>query len=220
MKYIPWVLLILMFFITGFTVRSLQGSKRDLEVSLQNEKAAADETQRVLRDQIAASTRLAVQARIDASDATVAMQEALDERDASLVVVQQLEVQVGRLERLAQVPRTDTVFVENGDTVRVATFVQEGPPIEGEQTVRVSQAITLDSHLRVSPFSLGFGVGCAGTAPVFTWDTPDWVDATFQRGTVDPSVCYTPSTSLFEISTGKTLWLGVGLGLGFLIWGK
>lgn len=207
-----------MFFATGFVVRELAETRREAEVAEQNLRAAFDSTMAVFREQVRSSTRLAVQSRIEAEDATEAMREALEERDASLVALQTLEVQFDSLEREAQTPEIDTVFVENGDTVRVATFALEGPPIEGEQIVRVNRDITLDSRLRVSPFSLGYGIACSGSAPVFTWDTPEWVQARFVEGTVDPSVCYQePSSALFEISTGKSIWLLLGFGAGLAL---
>lgn len=214
MKYVPWVLIVLLLGAVGFTTNKLVASNRALEVADQNMNAAVDSTQRVLMAQIEASTRLATQSQLEAGESSDAMFEALRQRNAALVAMNRFRIQVDSVVALRQEPRTDTIFVENGDTVRVATFPLTGPPIEGEQVVRVGPRITLDSRLRVSPFSISYGIACAGTAPVFTWDTPDWLTAEFDRGTVDPSVCYTPAPSLFEINTSKVIWLILGLGLG------
>jgi hypothetical protein len=214
MKYIPRVLVLVMLVATGFTTKQWMNSKRELEVADQNMAAAVDSTQRVLMAQVEASTRLATQSQIEAGESSDAMFEALRQRNAALVTLNRTRIQMDSVVALRQEPRTDTVFVENGDTIRVATFPMAGPPIEGEQVVRAGPRITLDSRLRVSPFSIAYGVACSGTAPVFTWDTPDWVRTEFERGTVDPSVCYTPAPSLFEISTPKIIWLILGLGLG------
>lgn len=214
MKYIPWVLIVLLFGAVGFTTNKLMDSRRALEVADQNMAAAVDSTQRVLMAQVEASTRLATQTQIEAEESSDAMFEALRQRNAALVALNRTRIQMDSVVALRQEPRTDTVFVENGDTVRVASFPMTGPPIEGEQTVRVGPRITLDSRLRITPFSIAYGVACSGTAPVFTWDTPSWLTTEFERGTVDPSVCFTPAPSLFEINTPKVIWLILGLGLG------
>lgn len=214
MKFVPWVLIVLLLGAVGFTTNKLVASQRALEVADQNKAAAVDSTQRIFLAQVEASTRLATQSQIESEESTEAMFEALRQRNAALVALNRTRIQMDSLVSLRQEPRTDTVFVENGDTVRVVSFPLVGPPIEGEQLVRLGPSITLDSRLRVTPFSISYGVACAGTAPVFTWDTPGWITADFDRGTVDPSVCFTPAPSLFEINTPKVIWLILGLGLG------
>lgn len=214
MKFVPWVLIVLLLGAVGFTTNKLMASQRALEVADQNMTAAVDSTQRVLLAQIEASTRLAEQSQIEAGESSDAMFEALRQRNAALVTLNRTRIRMDSIVELRQEPRTDTVYVENGDTIRAVSFPMTGPPIEGDQLVRVGAGITLDSRLRVTPFTITYGIGCAGTAPLFTWDTPSWVTADFERGTVEPSVCYTPAPSLFEINTPKVIWLILGLGLG------
>ena len=122
---------------------------------------------------------------------------------------------------IGQTATTDTIIVTETDTVRVAAFELQGPPISGVQTVRSGPQITLDSRLVVSPFSISYGVACSGADAVFSWETPDWVSTTFESGTVDPLVCNpVPQRNLFSFSPGKSIWLVAGGILGYVLGSK
>lgn len=218
MKALPWILFVLTFFTLGFVAQQQREAAREAQISANNLQAALDHTRRVLGDQATAATRLAAQRTIERDELGELLDEALEQRDASVVALQEMEFSFDSLTRVRQTPVVDTVVVEGSDTVRVATFTQEGPPIAGVQTVRVGLGITLDSRLAVSPFTIRVGVACSGTAPVFSWEAPNWVDATYRTGAVAPEVCYPQSGgSLFEISTGKSIWAGLAFGLGVVV---
>jgi len=213
------VVVALALLIAGVSIVRAEGYKRGARIAEANERAALDTTRITLIDSVAAATRLAVQARIIPDSVSDALAEALSDRDAALVAIQRSTIAFDSLVKVGQRPTVEVIEIEpeTGDSIRVATFEHEGPPIEGEQTVRVGPEITLDSRLRVSPFTVGFGLACADRAPVFTWDTPEWVHATFQSGTVDPVVCDPPSPGLFSIDVGSGLWFGAGVVTTLLI---
>lgn len=218
MKYAPWILFLAS--MGGWTYQSYRSGElqRELTIAEANERAALDTTRFTLTDSVAAATRLAEQAAIETDSLSGALAAALEDRSAALVTLQRTRVQIDSLVALAQTPTTDTVIVTQADTVRVATFELRGPPISGTQTVRAGALILLDSRLKVSPFSVTYGVACSGSDAVFTWDTPRWITTSFQGGKVDPRVCNPPpARSLFSISTGKSLWLVAGGLLGYVL---
>ncbi len=223
------ILILILLVVTGLSVRGMSAARRDLAVAEANERAALDTTRTHLRDSVAASTRLAVQAAIIPDSVSDALAEALQDRDANLVAFQRSEIAFDSVVALGQVAAVDTVFVEGEDTIRVVTFELEGPPIRGEQVVKLTPgtpvpgqarplSVTLDSRLVVSPFSITYGIACQNNDPVFAWKTPDWVTATFAGGTVEPDVCYTPPpTPILSISVGKSVWLAAGVAVGYLL---
>ena len=217
-KYGPWVLFLIA--MAGWTFQNYQlgDLQRELTLAEANTRAALDTTRVSAADSVTAATRLANQASIENDSLSGALAAALADRGATLRTLQRTRVRIDSLVALGQTATTDTIIVTATDTVRVASFELEGPPISGAQTVRVGPAITLDSRLVVTPFTVSYGVACAGSDAVFSWDTPDWVSTTFESGAVDPLVCNPlPRASMFSISTGKSFWLVAGGLLGYVL---
>ena len=114
----------------------------------------------------------------------------------------------------------DVVDSVTGD--RTATFIVEGPPIEGTATVVVpptlARSIIFQPRLFVTPFEFTYALGCTPQLDaVATFESPSWVSMTPQRGQVAPEICHGDRPTIgegFSVSVGS---LGIGLGIGGLI---
>lgn len=195
----------------------LAQSRRNLQVARDNLAAAHDTTRTHLVDSVRSYSRLALQNEDVADSLSEALAAALSARDSDAATVQSLRVEVASLRVQSQAASTDTVFVESGDTVREASFVHEGPGIEGRQLVRVGREVVLTSDLFVTPFTISTAVGCDDETPVFAWDSPDWVTASFERGVVSPDVCRPQQvTPILSFTPGRGVWALFALGAGYL----
>jgi len=190
---------------------------RETAIQEANLAAALDTTRLTLHDSVAAKTRLATQAGIVVDSLDRALALALEDRDATALSLTRVEIKFDELQLLAQSPTRDTVFVEGKDSTRVATFKLEGPPIEGSQTVSVTDKVRLDSFLRVTPFTTTYAVACAGTDAVVSWSVPEWVQATHKAGKVDPIVCNPLQPGLFQFDAGDGVAFGAGVVLTLLL---
>lgn len=202
------------------TVALANGWRRERDIAEANERAALDTTRIHLVDSLRASSRLVEQREIDIENLDAALQVALRDRDADAVTLTRLQFSFDSVVVVAQTPDTDTVFVDlQGDTIREASFAHAGPPIEGTSTVRVGprRAITLDSRLTVSPFAATYSLGCARSDAVVSWSVPDWVNASFEAGLVDPAVCNPLQPGLFHIDVGDGLAFGLGAASTLLV---
>lgn len=214
-----WALGLLIVFLIGTTsgfAYAWRGESRARRVAEANERAALDTTRMHLVDSLAAYSRLVEQRSIDIENLDAALQVAIRERDAEAVAFNRLQFRFDSLVTVGQTPVTDTVFVDpQGDSIRQAEFTQIGPPIEGSQTVqvgprRLGNPITLDSRLRVSPFAASYSLGCAESDAVVSWSVPDWVNASFEAGLVDPAICTPLQPGLLHIDAGDGLAFGLG----------
>lgn len=191
---------------------------RETAIQEANLAAALDTTRLTLHDSVAARTRLVTQAGVVVDSLDRALALALEDRDATALSLTQTRVSFDSVTALAQSPTRDTVFVrEGGDSVRVATFELQGPPISGNQVVRVGRKVSLDSRLKVSPFTTTYAIACSGSEAVVSWSTPDWVTATHKAGQVDPIVCNPLQPGLFQFDAGDGVAFGAGVVLTLLL---
>ena len=214
-----WYIVVILVLVAslGLQARRAGHWRTQAQVAEANERAALDTTRTYLADTVAAYSRLALQREADMDSLGAAHREALDDLGATLRALQNAEVRIDSLVVVAATPVTDTIVVEGGEEVRVATFTMEGPPISGQQDVRVSSQITLDSRLSVSPFSIGYSMACADNAPLMTWQTPAWVQVSLDEGSVDPLICNPPQRSLLTWGTDRMLWGGAGILTGLVL---
>jgi hypothetical protein len=215
-----WALgLLLVFFVattSGFAYL-WRGETRARRVAEANERAALDTTRVHLVDSVASYSRLVQQRQIDIEILDDALQVALNDRNAEARAAATLQISLDSVTLVAQTPVTDTVEIVGSDTTRVATFELQGPPIQGQQVVRVTDAITLDSRLLVTPFTFAYAVGCADSEAVVSWSVPEWVNASFGTGQVDPVVCNPLQPGLFRIDAGTGLAFGLGAAITLLL---
>lgn len=189
---------------------------REKRIAEANERAALDTTRIHLVGELRAASLLVQQEDIKLQELQGALEAGLRDRRAVAKVVQGMRVIIDSLSREHQRPDSETRV----DGTRIAMFNQQGPPIEGRQVVTVTpNTIDLSSQLRVTPFSIRYGLGCDNHhTAVAVFETPNWVRTEFQRGRVDPGVCnpknWTLGVSVLTPSLGKVLYLLFGLGIG------
>lgn len=217
-RFVPYLVIGLMGVAVVLLVNCNGELKRANDIADANTRAALDTTRTSLRDSILARTRLASQREIERDSLGEALQLALGDRRATLRTLSRTRISFDSLQEVGRVPDIDTVLVTPaGDSLRTAVFAHEGPPIEGEQVVTVASQggpIELESHLAVTPFTLTYGIACADHDAVVSWDTPQWVNADFVEGVVDPQIC-NPKRDGFVVSLakptlGKAIWMGAG----------
>lgn len=229
-------LLLMLVATTGAALRAKARAERDRDVAVANVEAAQTEQVRIEADGRAAVLRLQYQHDAD-SIARIALgagiSEALKRMNDSLGIkvtaLTDLQVKFeARMEEFDQalVEMVDAVTPQ-GDTVRIAAFVEEGPPVEGEIVVEVPKnpnaAIMLTTVLRPTPWDAKLQLGCTeNNVASFALDTPDWVPMTIELGVVDQDVCLPlPDISfaadLFRIDASKVVWAGFGGLAVFLI---
>ncbi|KKM88499.1 hypothetical protein LCGC14_1258200 [marine sediment metagenome] len=222
---------------TGIALRAKVRAERDRDVAVANAVAAQTEQVRIEQDGRAAILRLQFQHEAD-SVARVALERsspALKAMNDSLGVVVTALTDL-RIVFDAQMREFDQALVEmadavtpQGDTVRIAAFVEEGPPVEGEIVVEVPKnpnaPIMLTTVLRPSVWDATLQLGCTENhVASFALDTPAWVRATIELGVVDQDVCLPlPEISfaadLFRIDASKLVWAGAGGILALLLVG-
>lgn len=209
-------------------LRAKARAERDRDVAVANATAVQTEQVRVVAEGRATILRLQFQV---AADSIAAI--AVDEISAALQKMNDsLGVRVKALTGLevafkARMATFDAALVEmanavtpQGDTVRIAAFVEEGPPVEGEIVVEVPKnpnaAIMLTTVLRPTPWDATIQLGCTeDNVASMALDVPDWVPLTIGLGVVDQDVCLPlPDISfaadLFSFSASKLVWSGVG----------
>ena len=221
------VTFLVMVAITGYSLRAKSAAERDRDVAIANVEAARTEQLRIEQDGRAAVLRLQLQitadsiARLELSAVLQAMNDSL-----GIVVKALTEVQV---EFATQMAEFDQALVEmtaanpQGDSMRIAAFQEEGPPVEGEIVVEVpvdqSRPIMLTTVLRPTPWTATLQLGCTNqNVASFALDAPAWVPLNVELGAVDQEVCNPlPQLSfageLFRIDTSKLIWAGGGAGL-------
>ena len=224
------VTFLVMVAITGYSLRARAAAERDRDVAIANAEAAETEQLRIERDGRATVLRLQLQLEADSLVQLVLTRESAALRamnDSLGVVVKALtEVQVEFTARMAEF---DQALVEmtaanpQGDSMRIAAFQEEGPPVEGEIVVEVpvdqSQPIMLTTVLRPTPWTATLQLGCTDrNVASFALDVPTWVPANIALGAVDQDVCNpAPQLSfageLFRIDASKLIWAGAGAGL-------
>ncbi len=222
--------------VAGAAMRAKARAERDRDVAVANSVAAQTEQVRIEQEGRATILRLQFQHDAD-SIARIALG---DEVSAALKKMNDsLGVQVMALTGLqvefkAKMEEFDQALVEmanavtpQGDTVRIAAFVEEGPPVEGEIVVEVPKnpnaPIMLTTVLRPSPWDATLQLGCTDNhVASFALDTPAWVEATIGLGVVDQDVCLPlPDLSfageLFRINASKVVWAGAGALVALLL---
>lgn len=229
------VTFLVMVAITGYSLRAKAAAERDRAVAIANTEAALAEQVRIERDGRAAVLRLQLQLEADSLAQLVLSRESAALRamnDSLGVVVKALtEVQV---QFAAKMVEFDQALVEmtapnpQGDSMRIAAFREDGPPVEGEIVVEVpvdqSQPIMLTTVLRPTPWTATLQLGCTDrNVASFALDVPTWVPANIALGAVDQNVCnplpdLSFSGELFRIDASKLIWAGGGAGLmGILV---
>lgn len=218
---LPWILVVLIATISTVVLSYLLGSAlREKRIAESNEKAALDTTRVSLVGDLRAASRLQEQTEIKVRNLQGALAASLRDRKADARVITGLLIRVDSLNnKLA----AGTDFTDSTG-VRVATFEHTGPPIEGRQIVFAPpppHVILLESHLAVTPFSVRYGLGCdKNRTPVAVFETPPWVQTSFERGQVDPGIC-NPRVSFFSLNLrptlGNLIYGGVGLLSGILL---
>ena len=231
------VLLLVLVATTGAALRAKARAERDRDVAVANSVAAQTEQVRIEQEGRATILRLQFQHEAD-SVARVALERsspALKAMNDSLGVVVTALTDL-RIVFDAQMREFDQALVEmadavtpQGDTVRIAAFQEEGPPVEGEIVVEVPKnpnaPIMLTTVLRPSVWDATLQLGCTENhVASFALDTPDWVRATIGLGVVDQDVCLPlPDISfaadLFRIDASKLVWAGAGGILALLLVG-
>ena len=218
-KYLPWIVVVVALLFGGFSFAQARNAERARVIAENNERAARDITRKVVVDQSQAISRLQEQATINAKSLDAALQRMIHDRDATTKAVTGIQVAIDSIETNNQ--RPTTVATVNG--TNKATFTHTGPPIEGHQEVTVDSTgknISLDSHLRVTPFTVTYALGCDKRhAPVASFQSPSWVQTSFTQGTVDPGVCNPPKTPLWSFNlrptVGNFIYAAAG---GLLAW--
>lgn len=210
--------------VAGAALRSKARAERDLAVSKANTEAAMTEQVQVIEEGRAAVLRLQLQhdadslARITLGAALEAMNQKLGVTVKALTGLQidfkarMQEFGEGIVEMVAATP--------HGDTVRIAAFQEEGPPVEGEIVVEVpvdpQESIMLTSVLKPTPWQATLQLGCTENhVASFALDVPEWVPAEIALGAVDQEICNPlPNLSftgeLFRIDASKMIWAGGG----------
>jgi len=218
------LLLVLGTVITGSALRAKARAERDRDVAIANTAAAQTEQLRIEADGRATVLRLQLQieadslSRIQLSTALQAMNDSLGVAVKALTDVQ--------IEFKARMAEFDQAIVEmvaanpQGDSMRIAAFQEEGPPVEGEIVVEVpvdqSQPIMLTTVLRPTPWTATLQLGCTeNNVASFALDAPNWVPANIELGVVDQDVCNPlPQVGfageLFRIDAPKLIWAGGG----------
>lgn len=216
-KLVPWVVVLVLLLGLGFLGSLYSGALRDKRIARSNEKVALDTTRISLVGELQAASHLVEQKEIKVDQLQGALAASLKDRQADARVIQGYLVTINKLHRLLQTPSSETT---DSSGTRTATFKQEGPPIVGEQIVTAPPApkpILLESHLGVTPFNVRYGLGCAKDhTPAATFETPTWVQTTFEKGQVDPAIC-NPKVPFWSLNFGpdlKSILYGVG---GYLL---
>ena len=210
-------------------IRAKNRAERELTIERANSEARTAETVRVEEEGRVTVLRLQLQHESD-SIAQLALQEnvsaALRTMNDSLQIavraISGISVEFQAVQReLKALVEMAVAETPQGDTVRIAAFVEEGPPVEGEMVVEVPidprASIMLTSVLRPSPWEATIQLGCTPEhAATFAFDAPDWVPAKVALGAVDAEVCNPmPNLSfageLFRIDTSKLAWAGAGV---------
>ncbi len=210
-------------------ISARQRAERDRDVAVANAVVAQTEQVRVAQDGRATVLRLQYQHEADSIARLVlgaGISEALKRMNDSLGVkvtaLTDLQVKFeARMKEFAQaLVEMDDAITPQGDTVRIAAFVEEGPPVEGEIVVEVpkdpSAPIMLTAVLKPSPWVATLQLGCTENhVASFALDTPDWVPMNIGLGAVDQDVCLplpamSFSADLFSISPSKVVWAGAG----------
>lgn len=209
-------------------LRAKARAERDRDVAIANSVAAQTEQLRVEEAGKATVLRLQLQvsadslAKIVLDEISAALQKMNDSMQVRVMALTGLEVSFK-----ARMAIFDAALVEianavtpQGDTVRIAAFVEEGPPVEGEIVVEVPRnpnaAIMLTTVLRPTPWDATIQLGCTeDNVASMALDTPAWVPLTIGLGVVDQDVCLPlPDISfaadLFSISPSKLVWAGAG----------
>lgn len=217
-------------------IRAKNRAERELTIERTNSEARDTEAVRVVAEGQATVLRLQLQHEVDSigqlalqenvSAALKAMNDSLQiaVRAISGISVEFQAVQ-RELEALVDMAEMET---PQGDTVRIAAFQEEGPPVEGEMVVEVPKdpraSIMLTSVLRPTPWEATIQLGCTPEhVATFAFDAPEWVPATVALGAVDAEVCNPmPNLSfageLFRIDTSKVIWAGAGGVLAIVLW--
>ncbi|KKN68910.1 hypothetical protein LCGC14_0446960 [marine sediment metagenome] len=222
------IVLVLLSTVLGLALRAKQRAERDLDVAVANTAAAQTAQLRMEEEGRATVLRLQLQ-----HDSDSIAQLALANVSAALLRMNDsLGVQVKALTEVkvtfeARMQEFDEALVEmadavtpQGDTVRIAAFVEEGPPVEGEIVVEVPKnpaaPIMLTTVLRPTPWDATLQLGCTkDNVASFALDSPDWVPLTIELGVVDQEVCLplantTFAGKLFSLDVSKVVWAGAG----------
>lgn len=205
-KFIPWIAIVVLLIVSGGLYTLYNNAKREQRIAKSNEKVALDTTRISLVGQLQAASRLIEQKDIKVNDLQGALARALRDRKSDARVVTGYLVTINKLHRLLQTSSSESTDAAG---VRTATFTQQGPPIEGTQIVTAPpppKSILLESHLGVTPFQIRYGLGCDNEhTPVATFETPTWVQTTFQKGQVDPTICNPKSPGFFSFNFSPNL---------------
>ncbi len=223
------VLIILLGAAVGATLRAKSRAERDRDVAVANAAVAQAEQIRIEQDGRATILRLQFQHDADSiarialgADISAALKRMNDSLGVKVTALTRLEVAYK-----ARMQMFDRALLEmanavtpQGDTVRIAPFQIEGPPVEGEIVVEVpkdpSASIMLTTVLKPSPWEATLQLGCTEAhVASFALDTPDWVPMNIGLGVVDQDVCLPlPNISfaadLFSFSASKVVWAGAG----------
>ena len=204
-------------------------AKWDTSIAKTNTRALLD-TVRVYKGTVAglegelgertrAATLMQEQRTID-SDSISGLNTALGVASSALdlthKVISRAKVSFDSLFATIEADSAPTVDEATGDLL--ATFTIEGPPIEGTATVVVGEnlgSILFRPRLFVSPFEFTYDLACTPQLDaVATFESPEWVRMTPQRGVVAPEVCHGDRPTLgqgFSVSIGN---IGIGMGIG------
>lgn len=218
----------------GYALKAKARAERDRDVAVANAEVAQTGQVRVEQDGRATILRLQYQHEADSiaqialgAGISAALKRMNDSLGVKVAALTDLQI---RFE--ARMREFDQALVEmagavtpQGDTVRIAAFVEEGPPVEGEIVVEVPKnpnaAIMLTTVLKPTPWDAKLQLGCTeNSVASFALDTPDWVPMTIELGVVDQDVCLPlPDISfaadLFSINASKVVWAGAG---GLVVW--
>ena len=230
------VIILILVAVAGAAIRGKARAERDRDVAVANVEAAQTEQLRVEADGRVTVLRLQLQHEAD-SVAQIALGETIstalkgmnDSLGIVVTAITGLQVEFeAKMEEFDQalVEMVDAVTPQ-GDTVRIAAFQEEGPPVDGEIVVEVpkdpNRPIMLTTVLRPSPWNATLQLGCTERhVASFAFDAPDWVPGTIALGVVDQDVCNPlPDISfageLFRIDAPKVVWAGLGGLAVFLI---
>lgn len=176
-----------------------------------------------LGERTRAATLMQEQRTIDSdsiSGLNTALGVASNALDLTHKALSRAEVSFDSLFATIEADSAPTVDKITGDII--ATFTVTGPPIEGTATVVIQEdvqeqvkSIIFRPRLFVTPFEFTYSLACTPQLDaVATFESPEWVAMTPQRGRVAPEVCHGDRPTFgqgFSVSLGS---FGLGAGVG------
>jgi len=209
-EYWQFVVIFGLLIVAVGAMKSCTSAERDATISHQNELAANDKTRKIELGKdslVGAYVRLQLQRNVDVK----AFNTQLAELTHQVKVVQHV---VGQLTLTAKPDSGHTTSTIDQHGTRTALTTLDGTNgIEGSivavAPALITNPMTLDHKLKVSPIILTYGIGCTKSGPLTSIVGPNWLQTQIAPGQVDPNLC-NPKRAFVNLKLDGKVAFGAG----------